>query len=39
MEIRVDWKVGRSIQRVEGEIHKRTSVSSIRLRQKNKNRS
>ena len=35
-EVGLDGEVGESILGVEGEIHKRTSVSNTRFRQKNK---
>ena len=34
IEIGLDRKAGEDIQRVEGEVYKRTSVNSTRLRQK-----
>ena len=35
--MRMDGKAGRSIQGIEGEIYKRTSVSSTGFKQKNEN--
>ena len=35
-EVRLDGEAGEGIEGVEEEIHKRTNVSSIRSRQKNK---